>query len=185
MSPHYLHLLTNHIPVFGCFFGLVFLIIGLLRRNESFLKASLVIIALTTFLTGPAFKTGEGAEEAVEAIPGISHRLVHWHEEAAERAFYLLIPTGLFALGLLVYTRYVALHSRVPYYVLLVLMVAVMGLMGNASRLGGMIRRPELYPKDLPPDRKRNPEQKSDSTQPAQQPTSEAATAPVAVRLFA
>lgn len=171
MSPHYLHLLTNHIPVFGSFFGLVFLVVGLLRRNDSFLRAALIIISTTLVLSGPAFTSGEGAEEAVESIPGISHRLVHWHEEAAERAFYLLIPTGLLAFALLIYTRFVALNSRVPYYILLILMVAVLGLMGNASRLGGMIRRPELYPKDLPADRKRGPKpeekpaEKTDSLQ--------------------
>lgn len=44
----------------------------------------MAIFILGIFYTMPAFATGDGAEEAIEHLPGISEKLIHTLEEAAD-----------------------------------------------------------------------------------------------------
>jgi len=98
MNNAHLHLAANHLPIVGVMIGIIVLLAGLLlKRSEVKLTAFGIFLfsALTAVL---AFYTGDGAEEIVESISGISETLIHNHEEYAESFFALTIILGVLAL---------------------------------------------------------------------------------------
>ncbi|UYZ63721.1 hypothetical protein [Hymenobacter weizhouensis] len=144
MNQAHVHLLLNHVPVLGSLFGLVVLAFGLLRRNTSVLRVGLVTLLVAGLLAIPTQLTGEGAEELVEEQPGVSHAVIHEHEEAAEVAFWVLEATA--ALALLALLQQARQHPRTALYSGLALAgaVASFGLMARAANLGAQITHPEL-----------------------------------------
>lgn len=99
MNNAHLHLISNHLPIAGVVIGTIILLAGLVfRKTEVKLTAFGVLIfsALSSILP---FYTGEGAEEIIENMPGISETLIHTHEELAESFFILTLILGATALG--------------------------------------------------------------------------------------
>ena len=88
----------------------------------------------------PVFFSGEGAEEAVENLPGISDAVIEKHEEVAKLAMISIAAAGLLALAALIMVRW----SRILK--IFVLMVAIIsgGLMVQTAHLGGQIRHTEI-----------------------------------------
>jgi hypothetical protein len=88
--------------------------------------------------------SGNGAQDAIKSMPGVSKSLIEAHEGAALVALAFMEVTGVFAwLGLWQFRRL----ARVPGWnlaVILVLTVATLGLMARASSLGGEIRHAEI-----------------------------------------
>lgn len=143
MNGAHLHLLLNHTPILGSLFGLVLLLVALLRRQPVLLKAGLVTLLVAAALAIPANMSGEEAEEVVEHYPGVTRGLIHAHEEAAELALWALELTGALAmLSLLLLARG---HARAALLTRLTLAGAFIsfGLMARAGSLGGQIMHPE------------------------------------------
>jgi hypothetical protein len=83
--PHmvHLHLLVNHIPIEGSFIVLLFLVWGLLRREEAVTRAALFgafLIAIATLLV---FFTGDAAADALSSATWLSKELVERHDDRA------------------------------------------------------------------------------------------------------
>lgn len=98
VSPAHWHLLVNHFPIILIITAALFLGIGLVFKKDA-IKSTALMIAVLAALTGMiANATGEGAEEQVEELPGISHEAIHIHEEAAETGLMLIVITGALAL---------------------------------------------------------------------------------------
>jgi hypothetical protein len=138
------HLLFNHMPIMGCFFGFLVLIAGIMLKNEIVRKVAYSLLILSSLLTLPAFFTGESAEEAIEHLPGVSHHLIHEHEEAAEAVLWLAEILGLLA----AYVFYLE-HTRHKMAGLLRLVLVVFNLgtfaaMAKTGNSGGEIRHPEI-----------------------------------------
>ncbi len=77
-------------------------------------------------------------------MPGVSHRIIHDHEEAAESAFVLSLISGAVALGFIVVNRWKpGLNMLFKVCVILACSASLL-LLINASHKGGMIRHPEL-----------------------------------------
>ncbi|HRC84461.1 MAG TPA: hypothetical protein PK413_02495 [Thermoanaerobaculia bacterium] len=141
--PH-LHLALNHAPVIATPLGVALLGWGLLAKSRDLKRAGLVLLVLATLASIAAFWTGENSEEAVEGLAGVSHKLVHEHEEAAETARIAFLATGvLAALGLLLSRG----ERKVPAWLWAAILAAGMvtsGLLFHAAGLGGAIRHPEI-----------------------------------------
>ncbi|UYZ59772.1 hypothetical protein [Hymenobacter latericus] len=142
MNEAHLHLLLNHVPILGSLAGFVILLVGALRRNASVTKTGLIMLLVAAAAAVPTQLTGEGAEELIEHRPGISHRLIHEHEEAAELAFWALELTAALALVALMLWQ----HARARLLVLLTVGAAAVSfaLMAYAGWEGGKISHPEL-----------------------------------------
>lgn len=147
MNPHYLHLLTNHLPLGALIFGVAIFLIGLVRQRGAYERIGLGLLVAGALLALPVLLSGEGAEEMVEHLPSFGradHRVLHKHEEAGELAFWLMQVLGVVSL--------VTLWARGPWqqtYTLLrwaVLVAAAVAFWGmhGASQIGGRVRRPEL-----------------------------------------
>jgi hypothetical protein len=88
--------------------------------------------------------TGEGAEEMVEDLPSIGDRIIHEHEEMAEKLAIILYALGAISLvGL--YLNYKQ-HSKANLITYLAMVVAVVGaLIGKeAGTTGGEVRHTEI-----------------------------------------
>jgi 4-hydroxybenzoate polyprenyltransferase len=84
MNQAHYHLLFNHLPIIVPTVGLLVLIGGLAVKSEIVKRTAYFIFILGSLATITAIATGDGAEEAVEQIEGISKGMIHEHEEKAE-----------------------------------------------------------------------------------------------------
>ena len=144
MDPAHLHLLVNHVPILGTLFALVLGVYGAARRQPEVVRAALLVLVVVGVASVVATRSGEGAEDAVENLPGVSERVIHEHEEAAEVANYAAIALALLALGVLVWRRRHPDVGMAPTAAVLVGVALVFGLMARAGNLGGEIRHTEI-----------------------------------------
>src|SRR5688500_18663016 len=116
----HLHLLVNHLPILGTFFGLALLLAALLRRSGELRVAALVTLVLVGAAAQVAVRSGERAEGLVEELDGVAEADIHEHEEQAERAGWAATATAIAALAALFWRR----ASRALTWVVLVLALA-------------------------------------------------------------
>lgn len=137
-----IHLLLNHISVVGIPIVLAFLAASLWTKSEKILRFSLAMLVVIAAVVLPTYFTGEGAEEVVESVSGISEASIEAHEEAAGVALALTLALGVAAL--------VALVGRTKTWGKLALgIVFMLGLVAVVSlsyvgHLGGLVRHTEL-----------------------------------------
>ena len=145
MDQAHLHLVLNHFPILGSFFGAFVLSYGLIKKNRTIKRFGLLVIFLVAVATIPAYVTGEAAEHATEDLYGSSHHMLEEHEDLAKIAFPIMLVLGGFS-GLIWFLsgrNEEKDYSKATWAILVstVLMFAFMALIGNH---GGKIRRPEL-----------------------------------------
>ncbi|WP_152270264.1 hypothetical protein [Agriterribacter humi] len=144
MNQAYMHLLTNHIPVFGLLFGIIVLLWGIISRRKQ-----IKMVAYFLFIAAAAgglitFNTGEAAEDVAEKIEGISKTVIHDHEEAGETAIYLIAGVGIVALfGFYAEVKDKKMTSAISIGILIIAIVAFV-LTARTSYLGGKIRHTEM-----------------------------------------
>ena len=144
MNQAHFHLVLNHLPIIFPFIGLLVMIIGIAFKSASIQRTSFFIYVLGALFTIPAFATGEGAEEAIEHLPGVKEQLIKAHEEAAELfavCSYLLGATSLLGLWASWKQKYFAKY--VTYFVLTGTIV-VLFFAKQTGTTGGEIRHPEI-----------------------------------------
>jgi uncharacterized membrane protein len=143
MSLVHLHLLLNHVPVVGAVFGLLFLVVALVRRDGALAKVSFAFLALVGAVSVAVFMTGEPAQEAIEKLPGFSERLIDRHEDAALLATIVAGTMGALALASLILYR----RRALPRWLTMLGLVAAVGasaMMAYTANLGGQIRHSEI-----------------------------------------
>ena len=138
-----MHLALTHVPVILSLVGLVILIVAILKRNRTLTKTSYIIILIAGVAALPVFFSGEGAEEAVEHLPGISEAIIERHEEVAKLAMIAIAATGALSLAALFFLRWVV-ASHILKATVLLLAVTSGGLMAQTAHLGGQIRHSEI-----------------------------------------
>jgi len=144
MNDAHLHLILNHFPIVGIAIGLLVLIVGYLIKNQQVKGTSLGIFIFSALAAIAANYTGEGAEEIVEKIPGISESLIHDHEEYAEQFFTLsLILGGVALISLFLQIKKLGL---VKYGYILIIILAISSLVSAnyVGISGGEIRHTEI-----------------------------------------
>lgn len=144
MDVAHLHLLLNHFPTIGSIMGGGLFVLSLITNSDDLKRASLVVLLGIALIAIPTYISGNGAQDAVKSLPGVSKTLIETHEGAALVALGFIEVTGAFAwLGLWQFRRL----ARVPNWnlaVILVLTAVTLGLMARASNLGGEIRHGEI-----------------------------------------
>jgi uncharacterized membrane protein len=144
MNDAHLHLVLNHLPIVGMLFSLIVLMVGLITKNEGTQRTALGLLIFVGILAVLASWSGEQAEEMVEEINGVSHKLIHEHEEWAEKAEWSAILTGLLAsLGLFLSFKRHQL-TKVMLFITLLGGFVSMALFAKAGTSGGVIRHPEI-----------------------------------------
>ena len=143
MNSVQMHLALTHVPVILSFVGLILLIVAFFIKNTMLTKTSYVLLLVAGVAALPVFFTGEGAEEAIEKLPGVSDAVIERHEEVAKWAMFSIAAAGLSALAaLFLFRRQVA--SRLFKTLVLLLAITSGGLMAQTAHLGGQIRHTEI-----------------------------------------
>lgn len=100
MNAAHFHLLVNHFPVILPIVGTMVLLIGLLIKSEAVKRTGFLIFILGSISSIVAMTSGEGAEEVVENLAGVTENYIEAHEEAAELfAIFSYILGGISLLG--------------------------------------------------------------------------------------
>lgn len=144
MSAVQLHLALNHSPLFAIVAALGFLVAAHFRRDETLEKIGLGALVVAALLVLPVYFTGEPTEELVEHLPGVSHALIHRHEEAAELAFVLTLIAGALSLGALLLPRWGRTVPKLAVGAVAALALVALGFVSRAAHFGGEIRHPEI-----------------------------------------
>jgi hypothetical protein len=145
MNAAYFHIALVHVPVILTPLGVVFLIIAHLRTSLSVARVALGILISASIIAIPAFLLGEGAEEIVEHLPGISESLIENHEEAAEIGLWATIAAGLTSLCAWVAISRGALLERALLIATFFISSLASVALAYTAHLGGSIRHPEAF----------------------------------------
>jgi uncharacterized membrane protein len=152
MNEAHLHLVVNHFPIIGTILGLGVLVMGLLLKNNSVKNTAFFLFIVAAIFAAVSMGTGEGAEELVENMPNIGGKIIHEHEEMAEKlaiALYVLAATSL--VGLYLNYKKSAKSVLVTFLALVIAVVAVF-LAQQTGTTGGEIRHTEIRSVAIPAD---------------------------------
>ncbi len=97
ISTAHWHLLVNHFPIILSIMGTLFLILNLVFKKSNLNNAAFLLLIIGAITAIIANQTGEGAEEMVEEIAGVSHQGIHKHEDAAAIGLKIILVTGILA----------------------------------------------------------------------------------------
>ena len=143
MNSVQMHLALTHVPVVLSLVGLIMLAVAFLIKSPTVTKTSYILILIAGIAAIPVFLTGEGTEEAIENLPGVSEAVIERHEEAANLAMISIAAAGLAALAALFSFKW-QIAARVLKVLVLLLGIASGGLMAQTAHLGGQIRHTEI-----------------------------------------
>ncbi|MDR3697550.1 hypothetical protein [Mucilaginibacter sp.] len=154
MSETHIHLLITHLPIFGSILGGFVLIHGIWNKSNATLIAAYNVLIVSAIGAGIAYATGEGAEETVEHIKGVSKSVIEEHSESALISLIALILVGSISLiGLFVTLKQSSLMRPVSIAVLFASLIGF-GLVARTGYLGGQIRHTEISTNAIVPNDK-------------------------------
>ena len=148
-NAHY-HLVVNHLPIITPLLGAMILLGGVILKNNTVKKTALVVFIFGSVTAFLAMYIGEGAEEIVEKIQGVSEDLIKNHEELAEKFALVNYLLGFVSLiGLWVGWKKESFFNSISALVLVISFV-VLFLAKETGTSGGEIRHSEIRT-DFPP----------------------------------
>jgi len=144
MNQTHIHLLINHLPIFGSILGGLVLAHGLWTKSNQTKIAAYNVLIISSIGAVIAYLTGEAAEETVENIQGISKAMLDQHEDASVYALAALIILGVASLIGLFLTLKKSSFARTIAVVTLFISLISFGIIARTGYLGGQIRHTEL-----------------------------------------
>lgn len=144
MDAAQVHLMLNHLPFAGVLVALPILLIAWWRKSELLGRTGLLIVLFSGLVAIPTFLTGEPTEEILEHLPGISEELMKAHEEAAEKAIWLI---GAAAFGAFVSLAFALKKRSLPRWAVpsVALLAGLsLGTLAWTNHLGGQISHVEI-----------------------------------------
>ena len=146
----HLHLLLNHLPIIVTALGLLLIAIAVWRRDDYLARVALAFFVGGALSALPTYLTGDGAENAVKNLPGVTKTLIEQHSDIALIAAIVVGVLGAFALWVLWRYRRPAILPAMIVRVTVVGAVVGAGLMAYTGLLGGQIRHTEVRPGYVP-----------------------------------
>jgi uncharacterized membrane protein len=144
MNGAHWHLVVNHLPIIFPIVGVVVMITGLISKSEAVKRTALMIFIIGALTAIAAMNTGEGAEDVVEKINGVTENYIESHEELAERfAILTYILGGLSLLGLWASFKQKTFSSIIVIAILAFALV-VLFFAKETGTSGGEIRHTEI-----------------------------------------
>ena len=148
-KPEYIHVVLNHLPIYGTIFGALALAISLILRSRAAQITALILTLIAGASAYPVFVTGQ---RSYKTIRGVSDDAgADWLDEHMDRAektigaFYLL--AALAVAGLLVPIKW---PKSAVLLAALTLVVAILcsGIAVYIAQAGGRVRNPEFRPSE-------------------------------------
>ena len=150
-KPEYIHVVLNHLPIYGTILGALALAISLILRSRAAQITALILTLIAGASAYPVLVTGQ---RAYKTIRGVSDDAgADWLDEHMDRAektigaFYSLAALAIAAL--LVPIKWP--KSAVPLAALtLVVAILCSGVAVYIAQPGGRVRHPEFRPGETP-----------------------------------
>lgn len=162
MNQTHLHLLINHLPIFGSILGGLVLVHGLWTKSNQTKIAAYNLFIVSSIGAVIAYLTGEAAEESVENIQGISENLISQHEDFAMIALVALIILGVASLVGIFTTIKKPQLARIHAIIILFISLISFGLIARTGYIGGQIRHSEINPSNTNPAQEDNNKEDDD-----------------------
>lgn len=144
MNDAHFHLAVNHLPIVGVLIGFLVLSVGLILKKPQIKRTAMGVFIFSALTAIAAFLSGEGAEEIVANLPGISETLIHKHEEYAEQFYTMMLILGVASL-LTSFMEYKKLPlSKFGFIAVLLLSGISIFISKNAGTSGGEITHIEI-----------------------------------------
>lgn len=143
MNSVQMHLALTHVPVILSLVGLIILVVAFFIKNPTLTTTSYVLILVAGIAAVPVFFTGEGTEEAIENLPGVSEAVIEAHEDVAKFAMISVAIAALMATAALGSLKF-QFATRVFKIATLFLALTSAGLMLQTAHLGGQVRHTEI-----------------------------------------
>ena len=137
-------MLFNHLPILGTLFGILILITGMVLGNNPVKRTALGLFILSAGFAAVAFFSGEGAEEAVEGMAGVSEALIGRHEQLADLFFASSGVVGALAMLTFLADLRSWKVTRALYALVLAGSIGSMVLGQQTGTSGGEIRHSEI-----------------------------------------
>ena len=142
------HLLLNHFPIVGAFFGLLLLLYAMFKRSDDLKRASYWTFVIIALITIAVYYSGTQASAVVSGLPGVRGEIIHEHREVANWSLIAIEILGALSLvGLLFLRSKKAINSFVA--IIFLVAIAATGLVSWTGLQGGIIRHTEVRG-DLP-----------------------------------
>jgi hypothetical protein len=150
-KPEYIHVVLNHLPIYGTILGALALAISLILRSRAAQVTALIITLIAGASAYPVFVTGQRAYKAIRSLADDAGAdVLDEHMDRAEKTigvFYFLAALAI--AGLLVPIKWP--KSAVPLAALtLVVAIFCSGLAVYIAQPGGRVRHPEFRPSETP-----------------------------------
>ncbi len=147
MNDAHLHLIVNHFPIIGTILGSGILIAGMFLKNNTVKNTAYSLFIVGAIFALASMATGEGAEEMVENMPSVGRKIIHEHEEMAEKLAIALYLLGLVAIaGFYLNIKNHAKARLVSYVAATVAIIGVL-LAVQTGTTGGEVRHTEIREK--------------------------------------
>lgn len=144
MNGAHWHLVVNHLPIIFLIVGAIVMVAGLISKSEAVKRTACMIFIFGALAAIAAMATGEGAEEIVEKINGVTENYIETHEEAAETfAVLSYMLGGLSLLGLWASFKQKS-FSNIFSIVIVVFTLVVLFFGKQTGTTGGEIRHTEI-----------------------------------------
>jgi uncharacterized membrane protein len=144
MNQTHIHLLITHLPIFGSILGGLVLAHGIWTKSNQTKMAAYHVLIISAIGAVIAYLTGEGAEETVEKIQGVSEKIIDQHGDFAVYALVALCILGVAALLGLFFAFINSALSRTVAMITLIISLVSFGLIAYTGYLGGQIRHTEI-----------------------------------------
>jgi hypothetical protein len=150
-KPEYIHVLLNHLPIYGTMLGTLALAISLILRSRAAQITALILTLVAGASSYPVFVTGQ---RAYKTIRGVSDDAgADWLDEHMDRAektigaFYFLALLAL--AGLLVPIKWP--RAGLPLSAVTLAVAVICSCIAvYIAQPGGRVRHPEFRPSDTP-----------------------------------
>ncbi len=144
MDLTHIHLLLNHFPTIGMIIGGGLFLLSLITNSIDLKRASLLVLLGIALISIPTYISGNAAQDAIKAIPGVSQSLIETHEGAALIGLAFMELTGAFAWLALWQFRRLGRFPNWNMGLILILTAVCFGFMARAANMGGEIRHEEI-----------------------------------------
>ena len=150
-KPEYIHVVLNHLPIYGTILGALALAISLILRSRAAQVTALIITLIAGASAYPVFVTGQRAYKAIRGMADDAGAdVLDEHMDRAEKTigvFYFLAALAI--AGLLVPIKWP--KSAVPLTALtLIVAIFCSGIAVYIAQPGGRVRHPEFRPNETP-----------------------------------
>jgi hypothetical protein len=150
-KPEYIHIVLNHLPIYGTILGALALAVSLMLRSRAAQITALILALIAGVSAYPVLVSGQ---RAYKTIRGLSDDAgADWLDEHMDRAektiaaFYFLAALAL--AGLLIPIKWP--KSAFPLAALtLVVAILCSGIAVYIAQPGGRVRHPEFRPNEPP-----------------------------------